>query len=123
MYKMFYKASAFEILVDLLLVEYKEKTLQERKAKVEEMIEDYYLKNDKFPDSYQLHRLGDLILHDDLSNPSSYKVQQEEYPFHSFTQQKRRKKKEFVAEGDVLEHMNYKSKKRQPTSPPKDLQR
>lgn len=82
--------------------------------------EEYIDKRGKKPDSFLLQRLGNLILRDDLKNADSYKIQKEDYPFHSGPQAKRRRKKEFTAIGDTLDFMNYKKKANLSTAPPKD---
>lgn len=106
---------------DEILEEYKDAVTEDIIKVVEKVTEDYVRKYDKKPDSYQLTRLANLILKDDIRNPDSYKVQKEEFPFHSHTQTKRRKRKEFVAVDDTLAFMDYKVKAKLSTAPPKEL--
>lgn len=113
--------NSFEDVVALVVAEYQDKSVQEINQIVEAICEAYVLKYGRKPDSYQLTQLANLILKDDLKNTDSYKTQKEDYPFHSDTQRKRRRKKEFVAMDDTLEHMNYKRKMNLSTAPPKDL--
>ncbi len=116
-------ANSFEAIVDDVLLSYKDATIDSRNAIAEEVTEAYVMEHGKKPDSFQLTRLANLLLQEDIKNPDSYKVQKEAYPFHSDTQAKRRKKKEFVAQDDKIEYMNYKVEARLSTAPPKDNRR
>jgi len=111
----------FEARVAEVCADYKNANLETRKEVVNDLCEQYVMLHDKKPDSYQLQMLADLLLKEDLSNNSPYKAQEIEYGFHSNTQRKRRKKKEFVAEDDTLDHMHYKKKVNLSTAPPKDI--
>lgn len=110
----------FEEVVDEVLIKFKDAPQSERNYIAGEVSEAYVMEHDKKPDSFQLTRLANLVLSDDIRNPDSYKVQKEEYPFHSDMQTKRRKKKEFVAQDTTLEFMSYKVDTRLSTAPPKD---
>lgn len=117
------KNEKFEDIVEKVLIDYKDKSDEEVNAVVNQLCEEYVQHFGKKPPSYQLTLLADLILKEDMRNPSSHKVQEEEYPFLSNTQRKRRNKREFVAMDDTLEHMNYKRKNNLTTSPPQDLRK
>lgn len=110
----------FEHIVDDVLQSHKVATQEDRNSIVNEICEAYVMEHDKKPEPYQLTRLANLVLDDDIRNPDSYKVQKEEYPFHSDLQTKRRKRKEFVALDNTLEFMSYKVKARLSTAPTKD---
>lgn len=110
----------FETIVDGVLEKYKDADVVEINSIVEEVTEEYVNKYDKKPDSYQLTRLANLILKDDIRNPDSYKAQREDYPFHSDMQTKRRRRKEFVAMDGTLAFMSYKVQARLSTAPPND---
>lgn len=111
----------FEEIVEQVVADYKDKPVEERNKIVEEVCERYVAIYDKKPDMYLLTKLADLILHDDLTNPNVYKVQQEEYSFHSDTQRRRRNRKEFTAISDTLDHMKFKKTVNLSTAPPKDI--
>lgn len=111
----------FEDIVGVVVSEYKDKPLKEVNEIVERVCEEYVMKYGKKPDSYQLSLLANVILQEDLKNPSKYKSKEEEYPFHSDTQRKRRRKKEFTAMDETLDHMKFKSKVNLSTAPPKDI--
>jgi hypothetical protein len=115
--------TGFELIVDEVVAGYKDKTVQEINVIVNEVCEAYVMERGKKPEPYQLTLLGNLILKDDLANPSVYKIQDEEYPFHSDTQKKRRNKKEFVTMDDTIDHMNFKKKLNLSTAPPRDLKK
>jgi hypothetical protein len=67
-----------------------------RLAKIEQLTEDYYAKTGEMPDGTALERLADLILYEDLYNPSLTKMQDEEYPIMSDRQYERRQNTEFA---------------------------
>lgn len=110
----------FTVQVDEILEKYKDAEIETIKEVVERVTEAYVQKYDKKPESYQLSRLSNLILKDSIRNPDSYKVQKEDYPFHSQNQTKRRKRKEFVAQDTTLAFMDYKVKAKLSTAPPKE---
>lgn len=110
----------FEQIVDELEKTLPDKPLEERIEKINEVCEDHVKRTGKKPDSYQLTRLSNLILLEDLKNKDSHKTQKSEYPFHSAPQAKRRRKKEFVTQDDTLDFMNFKKKAKLSTAPPKD---
>lgn len=112
---------SFENVVEELLETYSDSPQSVRNQVVDEVCEAYVRFYGKKPHPYQLTLLANLVLLDDIRNPSAYKVQHEEYPFHSDTQSRRRRKKEFVTEGDTLEHMNFKRKTNLSTAPQKDV--
>jgi 2',3'-cyclic-nucleotide 2'-phosphodiesterase (5'-nucleotidase family) len=111
----------FKNKVDEILENYKDADVNEINKVVEEVTEDFVKKYNQKPDSYQLTRLANLILKDYIKNTDSYKVQKEEFPFHSSTQLKRRKRKEFVTKDETLVYMDYKVKANLSTAPPKDI--
>lgn len=115
------QGKSFEQIVEDVTEKHKNSTLEERNSVVEWVTEWYVEVHGKKPDSYQLMLLANLILRDDITNPDSYKTQHEEYPFHSDTQKKRRRKKEFVTQDDTLEHMNFKRQAKLSTAPPKEI--
>lgn len=114
-------SDSFSVIVDKILEEYKDAELKDINVVIDKACETYVQTHGKKPDSYQLTRLSNLILKDDIRNPDSYKVQNEPYPFHSDMQRKRRNRKEFVALDDTLEFMNYKVQARLSTAPAKDI--
>lgn len=107
---------SFDEIVTDVIAEYKDKPLDDVNLIVELICETYVMKHGKKPDGYQLTLLANLILQEDFANPAPNKVQTEEYPFHSIGQAKRRKRKEFVAIPDTLDHMNFKAKANLSTS-------
>lgn len=115
------KKDSFESIVSKVVAEYKDKTVAEVNEIVDSVCEAYVMQYGQKPDSYQLTLLANLVLKDDLSNPDVYKTQNEEFPFLSDTQRKRRNKKEFVTMDDTLEHINFKRKAKLSTAPPKDI--
>jgi hypothetical protein len=116
----FNRNERFEDVVQYITDNYKEAPLETLKEVIDYVCERYVMWHGKIPDSYQLSLLANLILRDDISNPSPNKVQKEAYPFHSDAQRKRRNRKEFVAMDDTLEHMNFKRKKNLSTAQPKE---
>jgi hypothetical protein len=115
------KGKSFETIVEEVVEKYKDSSIEDKNKIIEYVTEEYVNRFGKKPDSYQLTLLANLILRDDITNPDSYKTQKEDYPFHSDSQRKRRKKKEFVAMDETLEFMNYKKKVNLSTAPPKDI--
>jgi hypothetical protein len=67
-----------------------------RLGRIEALTEDYYEMAGEVPDSVALERLADLILYEDLFNPSLTKMQDEEYPIMSERQYDRRQNTEFA---------------------------
>jgi hypothetical protein len=67
-----------------------------RLVRIEAMTEAYYAKTDEMPDGVSLERLADLILYEELFNPSLTKMQDEEYPIMSERQYDRRQNTEFA---------------------------
>lgn len=111
----------FEEFVEEVIKEYRNKSVQDRNEIVEKITEEYVMKYGRKPDSYQLTKLANLILMDDLKDPNAYKAKHKEYPFHSSTQRKKRRRKEFVVKDTTLEHINYKKKVNLSTTPNKDI--
>lgn len=117
------KTRKFEDIVEQVLIDYKDKPDAEVNEVVDKICEEYVQHFNKKPPSYQLTQLADLILKGDMRNPSTRKVQEEEYPFLSNPQKKRRNKREFVAMDVALEYMNFKRKAKLSTAPPQDLRK
>lgn len=115
------RKQCFEKIVERVLRDYKYKTTEETIELVDSLCEEYVQVFGKKPAQYQLTLLADLILKEDIKNPSSYKIQEEEYPFLSNHQKKRRRKREFVTSDAALDHMNYKRKVKLSTAPTKDM--
>lgn len=65
-----------------------------RIEKIEQLTEDYYRLAGEMPDVVALERLSDLILHEELTDPSPDKLTNEEYPFMSEHQFDRRDRRE-----------------------------
>ena len=63
---------------------------QRRIAVIDELIESYVTINGKIPEAYELERLGSLILHEELSDPSKNKMSVNENPIMSEDQYARR---------------------------------
>jgi hypothetical protein len=74
-----------------------------RLVKIEELTEEYFAKTGEMPDAVALERLADLILFEDLYNPSLTKMQDEEYPIMSDRQFDRRQSAE-VATGKRMDN-------------------
>lgn len=110
----------FEEVVEKIEKDYADSSIDIRIEKINQACEEYILKYGKKPDSLLLVRLANLVLRDDIKNPDSYKIQREQYPFHSEPQAKRRRKHEFVAMSETLDFMNYKKKTNLSTAPPKE---
>lgn len=54
---------------------------QKRIKLIDELIESYVITTDgKTPESYELERLGSLILHEELSSTANNKMKTQEYP-------------------------------------------
>lgn len=111
----------FERLVEGVTENTKDWNIEAKNEVIEALCEQYVLHYGKLPDSWQLQLLANVILQDDFANPSKYKTQEEEYSFHSETQRKRRKRKEFSTVVDTLEHMRFKKKANLSTAPPRDI--
>lgn len=114
------KRVKFEYIVEAVTADYKDKELPEVNQIIEEVCEAYVQAYGQKPDSYQLTLLANLILKEDISNPSPYKVQTESYPFHSDAQRKRRNRKEFSVMGETIDFMNFKNKNNLSTAPATD---
>jgi hypothetical protein len=67
-----------------------------RMVKIEELTEAYFAKFGEMPEDVALERLADLVLYEDLFNPSLTKMQDEEYPIMSDRQYERRQNTEFA---------------------------
>lgn len=65
-----------------------------RKEKIDALIEAEFTATGKMPDAYQLERLTDAILNEELSDLDTYKIQRNEYPFMSERQFERRHDRE-----------------------------
>lgn len=63
---------------------------QKRIKIIDELIEDYVRETGKIPDSYELERLGSLILREELTSKNLHKVAHEERPVLSDRQIERR---------------------------------
>lgn len=114
------KNKSFETLVEEVTESTKDMTVPQKNVVINDLCEQYVMEYNKAPDSWQLQLLANIILHDDISNPSPYKTQEEEYSFHSNAQRKRRNRKEFSTLDGTLEHMTFKKKANLSTKPPKD---
>jgi hypothetical protein len=94
-----YKATLHEAITQLQAETKRgEMPRQLRLVKIEQLTEDYYAKAGEWPDSVALERMADLILFEDLNNPSLTKMHDEEYPIMSERQYDRRQSAE-VATG------------------------
>jgi hypothetical protein len=67
-----------------------------RLGRIEALTEEYFAKAGEMPDGVALERMADLILFEDLYNPSLTKMQDEEYPIMSDRQYDRRQNTEFA---------------------------
>lgn len=115
-----YVADVFEKEVDKWEEELRDLPLSHRHDVVNYVCESYVLMHGKKPDSYQLMRLANVLLLEVLSNPDTYKMQNEEYPVLSIPQQKRRSRREFVAKDSTLAYMDFKVNENLSTSPTVD---
>ena len=76
---------------------------QVRLGKIERLTEEYFARAGEWPDAGALERLSDLVLFEDLNNPSLTKMQDEEYPIMSERQFDRRQSAE-VATGKRMDN-------------------
>ncbi|CDQ21751.1 hypothetical protein [Halobacillus karajensis] len=113
-------AIGFGNIVDDIIKRFKNTPVSERNVAVDQIAEEYLKKYGTKPDSYNLSKLANLILQDDLSNPDPYKVQNTEYNFHSKNQEGHRRRREFTAEDNSIDYMNQRVKSNQSTRPPED---
>jgi hypothetical protein len=74
-----------------------------RLGRIEAVVEDYFAKAGEMPASTALERLADLVLYEDLNNPSLTKMQDEESPIMSERQYDRRQSAE-VATGNRMDN-------------------
>jgi hypothetical protein len=75
-----------------------------RLSRIDDLIEDYFFfTNGEMPDAVALERLADLVLYEELFNPSLTKMQDEEYPIMSERQFDRRQSAE-IATGTRMDN-------------------
>lgn len=72
------------------------------------MINEYLDTIDKLPKPYVLSRLADYILIADLKDRTVDKVANNDYPFLSHSQTKRRERKQIALEANDLDYVNSK---------------
>lgn len=73
----------FVEMVDELIALAPELTRDQRIAQVEFLTDAYVDQTGERPDSYQLHRLADVILREELSDPHPDKITRNEFPIMS----------------------------------------
>jgi hypothetical protein len=95
-----YKA-AFVVAVDEMLA--MDMAVEYRIHFVNVLTDAYYAQTGQKPDQWQLHRLADYILRDELSDPHPDKVSREDYPILSVGQIKLRNGREYSG-GDVAHY-------------------
>jgi len=74
-----------------------------RLVRIDGLIEGYFVATGEMPDAVTLERTADLILFEDLNNPSLTKMQDEEYPIMSERQFDRRQSAE-IATGKRMDN-------------------
>jgi hypothetical protein len=98
----------FNKIINELLEQKELPPVKERVQQVEELCEWYFSQTGRYPKPYQLYKLADYILLDDLRDKRKYKVRYKEYPFHSYTQTKLRNRYENIIGDDFLDFIKQK---------------
>ncbi|MGM0846874.1 MAG: hypothetical protein ACQEUT_18100 [Bacillota bacterium] len=93
------------------LIELNIENRDERIRRIDELCESYTVATRQKPDSYQLVRLADYILKEELTDKDSNKSKKVEYNFHSEDQELRRDKKE-TALGKLEHSIDVDGKRR-----------
>jgi hypothetical protein len=83
-----------------------------RRHAVDKLIQEYIQETGTRPDSYQLHRLANHLLADELKDKSPDKVSREEFPILSHWQIKTRNKRERNIGDERLDTLKLKQRKR-----------
>lgn len=104
----------FEQQVDLLLIQKELPDVQTRCKQVYDLCEWFYKETGRIPQSYQLERLGNYLLADELRDKSTHKVKHTEYPVLSHTQQKLRNRRESRVGDDNLDFIYNKEVENNP---------
>lgn len=102
------------LTVDNLIKACEKLTLEEKKHLIDVWCEEYFRKFGKQPKSYDLTRLADVLLSDELKNPSRSKVQKTKYPILS-KQQLTRRQREMSMESELVDNLHRKKINNQPT--------
>jgi hypothetical protein len=84
---------------------------EERSKLCDEIIEDFYNQSGKMPSSFQLERMANVILIQDIKDRTPDKMSMTEYAFLSPRQEKTRKKREKSLEVDTLNFLFQKEHK------------
>jgi hypothetical protein len=98
----------FEQQVDLLLNQKEVPETLTRCKQVYDLCEWFYRETGRTPLSYQLERLGNYLLADELRDKSTHKVKHTEYPVLSYTQTKLRNRRERRVGDDNLDFIKGK---------------
>lgn len=111
-----YKADMHQYIDDLFAKEKSEGTDRESRLQAsDDLIESYLEYSGQRPDSTALERLGSLILRDELADRDRMKVRNNEFPFHSDDQLRRRNDEEVSitwAEDVATDGRDYRIKSR-----------
>ena len=89
-------------------------SVEEKNIYIELWVDDVFNQTGKNPSNYELTRLADWLLQDDLSNPSRSKVQNTEYPILSKPQLERRYR-ELSKEQDMVDLLHRRKQISQST--------
>lgn len=102
------------LTVDDLISKNSDVNADSKNILVELWTEDVFHKKGRWPSSYELTRLADWLLSDELQNPSRSKVQNTEYPILSKPQLERRYR-ELSMESDLVDMLHQRKRNNQPT--------
>ena len=99
--------------------------LEEKKAKIEELNEQYYVATGENIPSWQLNLLGNWLLADILKDTSNTKSKNAEYPILSHHQEQRRERKVLLVDTedklDYIKHTRDNNLSRKRTTKPVNI--